>query len=796
MADPTTPADPTATPTIVAPTAADLDQWNRFNQSATEAGVNLGSVNNISTLVSQTFNALDNGLKKLGTSFESLDSMTPEMAAGFGALTTSILGSKEAFTQLASVDTDRLMTFSGQVNQLFDIIKKGPGTSLALDAIDKLMGAMKKAGASGEVMAAALAGLKNGSTAVASAFLTSADNGLRLENAMIQLTLQAGNARDLFQGIPGLLDGVGDGFENVGMVMQFYTRELEKGTAALGGNQELAAKYMAEINRMPGGFKAIIAPLKIGSNETDILTASIQYATGAGRKQEEVFADMSKAMSEYSVSGGDALRFSARMTEVADNLGAQFKDVQSALHGAIDEFKMFVNNGADATSMTQGMADAMKNYVGQLVSVGVPAQNAIEMFKNYTTQMKNMSIGQQSFLSTMSGGPGGLRGALAVQEDIAKGNFDKVRSEVEATIKKISGPLITREEAMKSEAGASQYVRQMQVLQQGPLGGLAKSQGDADSLIRAMKEGKPLAGPGAEKTPEEKLQDTMIRGQEWQKGSYTELTKVNTSLQNILLRGSMANLGTTERMLTAAGGRSMPGGSGTGTGISPGMQERLNAAQATITTAAPGSEIFKQVSESVRNLPKTFQDAWKSFQEALRGGNKESIQQANDKMLAAIKDQKATWDSLSNTQKQSLTTLQTAFSVAKPDTQAATGGPGTQRPGPTDMTPAAPTATGAGATTPRKFTFTPIENYSRPGQRIPSPMTPPATTAGAGGTTGPGGRQAPGIGQGTPGQAVPVMLAPGSAITVNLTGVCPHCGADVRHSITDSGVSQTGNQRH
>lgn len=779
MADPTTPT------TITAPTESDLAQWDKFNGLTATASNNLGNLNGISGFVTQAFGALDNGLRKLGVSFASLDTMTTEQSAGFGALTTSILGAKEAFTQLNGIDTERLVTFGGQVNQLFEIIKKGPGTSLATDAISKIMEVMKKGGATADMMSSALAGLKQGSVAIASAFLTSADNSLRLQNAMMQATIQAGNSKELFQGIPKLLDGVGDGFENLGLATKFYTQELENATAALGGNQDLAMKYMVEINRMPGGYKALIAPLKIAQTETDILTASIQFATGAGRKQEEVFEDMKKAMTEYSISGGDALRFSARISEVADNVGAQFKDVQSALHSVADEFKMFVNKGADATKMTQGMADSMRSYVSELTSVGVPVQNAIEMFKNYSSQMKGMTIGQQAFLSTMSGGPGGLRGALQVQDDLAKGNFEKIRRQVEQTIRKTSGPLITREEGMRSEAAAAQYTRQVQVLQQGPLGGMAKTPAEADSLIRAMKEGKPIE---PKKTAEQTLSDTMLKGQEWQKGSYTELTKVNTNLQNIMLRGGMANLATAQQMLTGAAGRSLPGGSGYGLGTSPDAQERVLSAQRTIATPAPNTEVFKQVSDAVQNLPKTFKDAWDSFKEVIKGGNKESIQQANDKLLAAIKDQQANMSNLTDTQKAALNTLQSNLQITKEPTTPTTS---------TTKTPTTSTAPRAATAVPApRFTFTPVENYARPGQRIPAPMAP--TTGGAAGTQTAATRTATGTGVGSaaPGQAVPVTLAPGSAITVNFTGVCPHCGTDVRHSTTDATVSpQSGAKR-
>jgi len=783
----TDPTDPTATTTatIASPSADDLDAWKQYNTYTAQAADNIQGVNNITHMAQQTFGALNDGLGKLGISFEALDTMTTKQAAGFGALSTTILGSKEAFTSLANVDTSRLLTFTGQIKDMQEILKQSPVYRLLKKELDDVTDAAARMTdkVAGERLVKAAANKLKEFTSVVSdsamAMLTGADNALRLQNAMYQLTMQAGDSKDLFQGIDGLFGGMSSGFENVGDVMTQFNTVLEQGSAALGGNQELAAKYMAEINRMPGGFRAIIAPLKIGSDQTNILTASIQYAVGAGRKQEDVFSDMSKAMSEYSVSGGDALRFSARMSEVSESLGAQFKDVQSALHGAIDEFKTFVNKGADAQAMTQGMADSMKNYVQELVAVGVPAQNAIEMFKNYSSRIKDMTLGQQAFLSTMSGGGGGLRGALKVQEDIAKGNFDKIRGEVESTIKRLSGPLITREEAMKTEAGSAQYVRQMQILQQGPLGSMAKSQGDADSLIRALKEGGKL--PSSGKTPEQSLQDTMTRGQEWQKGSYTELTKVNTNLQAMMLRGGTANLSTTQQMFTAAGARSVPGGSGTGAGISPGSQENLSASQRTINTAAPGSELFKQTAEAVKNLPKTFSDAWKSFQEALGTGNKETIQKANDKMMSAIKDQKAMMATMTEQQRNSLSTLQQNFSGVKPETQqAGSGGPkGTPQTTPTTS----PLATGL-----PKMTFTPVQNYARPGQRIPAPL-PPSSTAANNGITGTGTAQQGGPNQGAPGQVTPV------AVTVNITGVCPHCGADINHSPTDSGVSQGTNQR-
>lgn len=783
MADPPVPPEPTP---AVPP---NTDAWQQYNQVLSETVTMSESVSGVSGKMQLVFGALQNGIEKLGVSFSSLDKMTSEQAAGFGALSSAILGSKEAFTSLSSdIDTSRMTTMMGAVKELEETFKNSPVAELARKKFESarkaIMGELSSGKITKELAGSLIEGIQkefNDATTLVTdsgkAMLTSADNALRLETAMMTLTQQAGDYNSLMHGVGELTRGVGRGFENLGEVMQkTYTKSIERGTAALGGNRELAAKYVAEINRMPGGFAALATSIEIAGTKTDTLTASIEYARGAGRKQEEVFSDMSKAMAEYGVSGGDALKFSARITEVSRATGGQLKDVQSALHGVADAFKMYAVDGASAAKMTQGMSDSMRSYVSELRSVGVPAQNAIEMFKNYSTQLNSMTIGQQAFLSTMGGGPGGLRGALQVQDDLAKGNFEKLRKQVEQTLKKTSGPLITREEAMKSEAGSAQYVRQMQVLQQGPLGSMAKSPGEADALIRAMKSGKAFK-PEEGKTPEQSLKDTMKEGQQWQKGSYTFLHEINKDIAAMRNIQERSNLGTAQQMFTAAAARALPGRSGAGSGISPDSQERLMAQQRVISTPTSSPETFKNMSEVIKDLPKTIGDAWKSLQGAMGIGNKESIEKANDKLTTAIKESQASGN-LTDEQKNA---IQQNLPTTK--TEAAT-----------PLTPTGPTIGPTGMATP-KMAFTKIENYARPGQRIPAPMSPPATTAGA--TAGaPGtGKQAPGIGGGPAGQAIPVTLAPGSAINVNFTGVCPHCGANVRHQ-TNGTVSPQADHSH
>lgn len=780
------PIPPSVTPPeIVTPTQDQLDKWTALEQVTAASGASLSNVGSVGTTVSGIFNTLSNKLQMAGVSFGDLNSMTDQTARQFGLLTTSVLGAREAFNTISGVDSSRLVTYSSQFKELFDIIESAPGTQVAMAAMEKVKAAaiatMTAAGKAPAEIAKAVSEmgseLTRGVTASAKAFLISADNIKKLENSMIQMTLAGSGMQDL-------LDAVGSDFQNVDKVTDNYAKTLNKTTAALGGSkaaQELAANYMATINKMPGGLALLTAKTEIAGKQTDLLVETLNIASISGRKEEEVLEDITKVLHGYKSAldqsndtAGAAATLQARMATIAGTLHANIQDVRGALMESTDAFKMFVMNGASASDMTKGMADAMENYVSSLESVGVPAGNAIEMFKNYTGVMKGMTLGQQSFLSTMSGGAGGLRGAFQIQDKIAKGDFDSLRSQVENTMKRMTGPILSREDAMKSEAAASNYTRQIQLLQQGPLGSLAKSLPEAEALLKAMKEGTKLPTDLKDKTSDNKAQDALKAGQKIQQDSYTELTKANASLNALVIQAGLANKKTVKEVLGTGNAGSMGGGvNGAGGGITPGRTG----------IGVPANDALQQVAGIAMNLPRTVKEAWDSFKEVLGTGNKESIQKANDKMIAAIKDQKAAWANLTPEQKAAMNTANQAFSVAKPTTQAASSGTPTATPTPT-TSPNVPRTTYATPTT-----------VPRPGQRVPAPFQPAATTATVGGAA-PRGGQTSGVAVGPNGQAVPVTLAPGSTITVNLTGVCPHCGRDVRHSLADQGVSQGTNQGH
>lgn len=787
MADPITPPD------IVAPTPEQNEAWSTFESNTAAAGEKLQGIGSIGVAVGSVFNSLTEKLGNVGISLKSVGSIVDGSSGQFGLFTTSIIGAREAFTSFSNVDTSRLVTYTDQFRELYDIIKAGPGTQLAARAIEGILGTMSRLGASSEDVKKAQSELKNGVMTTAAAFLQSADNITRLQNSMLQMTIAGGGAADLFDGIHGKMTSVGTDFQNLNNVTDLYAKQLEKATAAMGGTlkaQNNAAQYMAMIARMPGQLTNLIKHTEIAGKTTDLLTASLDIASGTGRKEEEVLDDINHVLTTYkslqddsNITTGAAADLTARMGLLSKDLQADIKDVQGALRGQTDAFKMFVGVGSDVTAMTKGMADSMSDYVSKLEQVGVPAQNAIEMFKQYTSRMAEMTTGQKAFLSQMSGGSGGLKGAFQVDLMIKQGKFQELQQKVGDTIRKMTGPIVSLDEASKSESAAAQYQKQIMILQQGPLGAMAKTPAEAENLLAAMKEGKPVAQT---KSPEERMQTMMKEGNKLQKDSYTELVEINQSLNTLVLRAGEANKITGRQVLGTGNTGALAGGvGGTGAGITPGGGVIGGP-------TAPNADTFKRMEDIARNLPTKLKDSWQSLREAIGSGNRENIQKFTDRMNDAIKSQKAHMGQMSADQRAAVDAAQDMMSISRTPTPPTTPGTTTTRP----PTPP-PGVTIGPAGRQRTLSYTPLEGYTPAGRQVGRAVVAPTgatTTTGPGARTGGGGTTTAFTQPGGPTQPVPVTLAGGQGITLHFT--CPNCGnATTQQALTPNSTSPQTNKR-
>lgn len=776
MAD---PIDPTSTAANMSDLTDSTDKaaagFTNLGDQAVGAGVKLGSIDGITAALGGAFSLLKNKLADAGISLSNLGNLGPEQASKLGMITTAILGVKESYTNLAGLDTSRLNTFSGQISHLMEIIKQGPGTSMATDAIKSLTDKMTKMGAPAGVVKVAIDELKKGVTTMADAFFVSADNALRLQDGMFRLTMQSGGAGALFDKLSDSVQGIGDNFENLDQVSQMYNARLIETREATHLTMDQVANYAAMVTKMPGGLKSLMDSQGVTTESTNILTDSIRYAVGAGRDEAEVFDDMSKAMSQYGMSGDSALKFTARMTEVSDTLHARISDVHGALMQSAEAFKNYVGAGSGpngAAAMTQGMSRSMEEYVARLTSVGVPVQNAIDMFKKYTDTMHGMTVGQKAFLSAQSGGVGGLQGSFQIDAMLKKGDFEGVRKMTESTLKKMTGShIVSLDEATKSQSAAATYQKQLMILQQGPLGAQAKTQEEAENLLESMRKGEaPKLGADDTKVAQQSLEKTVDRGVKWQERTHSVIRKTNERLDALIMLASNNNLKTAQAAL--ASGASLGGGTDEkGGGLDTDRQEMLRSG----TAGASGTQegVFRDLGSIVSDMPMAVKGSMKSFMETMSGGSKGGNSKSADEVMRTIdlwkqgikdmpKDQQEAAmkqaDNASNLISQAKETKATrgifgrGFETGEDTTQTLT--PNTNQ----DYTPAGQQV---GKAVPTSTTHS--NAHIRPGA---SPTA--AAAGGAGGA-----------------QPIPVTLV-GSNINVNVTSTCPHCGRSNTSSQTGS----------
>ena len=646
------------------------------------------------------------------------------------------MGAKEQFTNLSGVKTDNLLTYSGQFTTLLETIKKSPA---ATTSAKLLTDALTKAHAPAGVISQAIKELGHNATTTADAFLTGADNNLRLQESFIQTTLHAGGMREAFAELGAGIPGIGKDLSGLNDMTSKYTKVLESSMLATHLSRDTLAEYAAQLTSIPGGLKALLVGTELAGNQTNVLTAAIQYARGSGRDFADVAKDMTEAVTKFGASQDSALKYSARMSEVSDVLQARQEDVRAGLMSSSEAFKMFAGAGSNAEGMTQGMANAMSDYVKQLEGVGVPARNAIEMFGHYSNALATMTTGQKAFMSAQTGGPGGLMGAFQM-DALMKTHPEEAMKKMQDAIKKqMGGSMVSFEEAQHSQAAAAKFQRQLSLLQNGPMGKLATTTAEAENLSEAIRTGgkMPTVGEHAE-AASTNMQDTMERGKALTERSNV-IAGINDNVSAIRTEIEKFNNQTIQNV--AAGTSVKAGGiGGTGAGI-PVNQDTQRTMQRAgqIGTPGSGTEVaMNNLGSSISNLPSMLKDDAVSLKESFMSGNKNATQMASDKLKEDVKNYQHT-GATPDMQKSAAATVSSLLSNAKSN----------------DV----------------MKNFTSLDDFKSPGKQVAQAATmahTAGTAAMAGGRADGGAHStagaAGGLHAGSTGQPVPVTFAPGSTL--------------------------------
>jgi hypothetical protein len=508
------------------------------------ATTSLSKFSSISSFAGEALKGIGDKATKLIGNLKDMNSMSDVGVAKFGALSVAMLGAKDSFNSFSNVDTSGLSLFKDQFAGLMQVMQNSPGAQASLDIINKVKNALVATGKVSEQSLASMGG--KAIMGAAEQMVVSADNALKLQNAYLQLSASSGN----FSNVTKM---AGEDLSKLNNVLAAQGDYLTNNAQNNNVNTAQMTKFWEQLSPTLSNLDNMNVLLAGSSKHMDTLTAATRIATGSGRSQKDVFDDINKATIEYGMNISNAVTFTSRIGEIASKVKAPMNEVRSALMASADSFKYFVDAGESAARQSEGQAKMMATYVEALKGTGLTAAASVPLVSTMTSSIKELNVAQRAFLSSQSGGPGGLRGAAQIEKMLRDGKDQEVMNMMLKQIKSQTGSVVSIDDASKSEGAAAQRQKQMLMLQQGPMGKLADSPEKAARLLEAL--GNMDKGKVSKVNLSDTIaQDTASKGQQIQGLSKTPIGDIVNAFDGLRVTADIANLSTLQKTMTSTAG--------------------------------------------------------------------------------------------------------------------------------------------------------------------------------------------------------------------------------------------------
>lgn len=516
-----------------------------YNANIGISSTKLNDLSQVTGFANNIINKLSSSFKDFNNSLLNSQTMTDVSASKFAKITTEILGTRDSFNSLSGVDTSGLNLFSDQLGDLFKIMKESPAADVAAQAQNKIIDMLKKSGVEHSKINSLLTMGTDALQKFAVATLKSADNGLKLQNAMLQQAASSGNFNDMIQ-------KAGDKLQNMNNLLARQDSLIQGSADSTGIARESMNQYWNQLSPTISGMKDLNITVGSSSEKMNVLTAAVTLATGSGRSQKDVIDDVNKATQEYGISVSNALTMTARISEISSKFKIPLQDVRNSLFSTTESFKWFSSEQGDASKKTEGFTSVINKYAKALQDTGLSGHQAIGVVDGMTKSMSTLNMAQKAFLSQQTGGPGGLRGAFQIesmlQKDPAKA-FELVRKQMQ----KQMGGIVSQSEAEGSEAAAQKRQKQMLILQEGPLGKFAQDPQQAMHILDAFK--SIQQGKGTTEGLYKDIASQQIKkGEQIQGTSKTPMSELRSTLDGMTFKAMIVNLSSTQKMMTQTAG--------------------------------------------------------------------------------------------------------------------------------------------------------------------------------------------------------------------------------------------------
>jgi hypothetical protein len=488
-----------------------------------------------------------NTLKAFGSIFDDalskdklIDTLSVKFKTAISDITIGALKASQAFKSLDNVDN--LKNINLYSTQLSEFIENATGIKDLASIFSSFFG-MKLPD---DILEKPIEKVKEFITVYADA----ADNQLKLQQAFLASTAVSGD-------FGKVLDRAGVNLQNLNNVVQEQNAILDDASRATGLNKAQLVEYYKQLSTVPGALFTNINLTTDYGTSMNMLTAATKLAAGTGQSFGTVVSNITEAIDKYNASQEDAIRYAANISEISKEMSMRFKDVQEILGKVGEKYGMITNKSDVAVSTLATLSKAFRD-------VGLSSENSKTLINQMFDAVSNLTLAQKSFLSVQTGGPGGLMGAFQIELLEKQGKIGEVFKKVTQSLKQqFGGKIVTLEEAALSQEAAAQFNKQRLMLQQGPLGQLARDPRQATRILEAMSKGGldasafdkmakefTFTGKMDEKDP---FKEAIERGNKLQERQVTLLSIMNTHLEAMRSSSSAVALEQIQKGYSAAG---------------------------------------------------------------------------------------------------------------------------------------------------------------------------------------------------------------------------------------------------
>lgn len=444
-------------------------------------------LNTVIAKLSTTFETIFSKFTKIGGSQSQITDNFHKQAAGANLFTNYLIGAGNAFDNFTSKSANtQLLT-----DQLKQAGQAGEKTAGIINNLSKVF----------EVQ-----GFTKGPKEFAGDFVTrvaaGADQFLKLKNNYVLVQGASGGLSDSFIRAGGNLQNLNTIVQKHGIDLTNIARETGNSTNQVSGYWEKLA------TAIPGAADKQIESGELTGKTYNYLSATMRLAAGTGRDVESTIKDLTKIWEAYGLEGNKALEFTAQISEVNNKLGLRMGDTSKFIDENISAFKGLTDGGNNAISVLNDMYESFRK-------TGLSSKESIDIIGKMTSELGKLTLGQKAFMSAQAGGPGGLRGAIQIEQQIRKGDIEGVFKNAEKALRaQFGGKIVTQAEATTSEQSAAQFQRQRALITSGAFG-IKATDDQATRILEAFKNG--TSATKELRSGQDVLKETLTRGEQIQK---------------------------------------------------------------------------------------------------------------------------------------------------------------------------------------------------------------------------------------------------------------------------------------